>query len=91
MGGANQRRVNVEWASELQTEPAFLQKAARRLWRSVRTLPADTVSISGTEQSDFVHVFGMCRIKRVAPRFIRPCPGRMDLFCVHLQAIKMEK
>ncbi|CAM3472551.1 hypothetical protein BRIN106911_14945 [Brevibacillus invocatus] len=25
MVGENQRRVNVEWASELQTEPAYLR------------------------------------------------------------------
>lgn len=36
MVGENQRRVNVEWASELQTEPAIF--AVRRLWRDVRTL-----------------------------------------------------
>jgi len=61
MVGANQCRVNVEWASELQTEPAFPRKAVRRLWRHVRTLSADAVSMSGTEQSDFAHGFSWAK------------------------------
>jgi hypothetical protein len=43
MVGANQCQVDVEWASELQTEPAFLL-ATVGSGVFVRTLSSDTVS-----------------------------------------------
>lgn len=65
-----------------------------RLWRYVRTLqwtPYQAVlHRNGTDQRDFANGDSMREITRVAPRFIRPCPGRMDLFVfkAHISRLK---
>lgn len=67
-----------------------------RLWRYVRTLqwtPYQAVLHRTVRIKEILRMDDSLReITRVAPRFIRPCPGRMDLFVfnsdIHISRLK---
>lgn len=72
----------MNWASELQTEPALMAAvgfgvtSVRYNGHRIKLFYTETVRIKEILRMDD----SVREITRVAPRFIRPCPGRMDLF-----------